>query len=129
MATYRCFEHFKPGKGSLKGKDAWAWKGGRVTTKDGYIRIKLQLDDFFYPMVESSNGYVKEHRLIMAKHLRRNLHSWEHVHHINGNNSDNRLENLILRDASTHNKQYGVAYKEGYDAGYKDGWHRRIRQL
>ena len=46
------------------------WKGGRTIHTQGYICIKLLADDFFRSMA-STNGYVLEHRLIMAKHLGR----------------------------------------------------------
>lgn len=43
-----------------------------------------------------------EHRLIIEKHLGRKLNKDEHVHHINENKKDNRLENLVVMSAQAH---------------------------
>lgn len=45
---------------------------------------------------------VPVHRHVMETHLGRKLLTNEHVHHINGNKHDNRLENLQVLSASEH---------------------------
>lgn len=76
-----------------KGDRSPCWKGGRTTAgRGGYIWIKLQPDDFFYPMARY-DGYVAEHRLVVAKALNRCLLSWEVVHHKGTKYPKGSLEN------------------------------------
>jgi len=86
-----------------RGKDAHAWKGGKIYCTGGYIAV-LVLPDSQFASMRKNNGYVPEHRLVMAKHLGRPLKKWEIVHHINGVRIDNRLENLIIVTNIQHNK-------------------------
>lgn len=111
------------------------WKGGRVMTNDGYIAIRIASDDFFFPMTTrkaklKNGGYVLEHRYIMAKHLGRNLSSWEIVHHKNGIKTDNRIENLELSSSiSQHIVEHSKGYRDGYSKGLIDGRNKQIEKL
>lgn len=67
----------------------------KIKRGDGYIKVFLKENDPFFDMA-SKNGYVFEHRLVVAKHLGRCLLSTEVVHHKNGIRDDNRFENLEL---------------------------------
>ena len=60
----------------------------------------------YYPTHKNCNGsgFIAEHRLIMERHLGRYIKNDEVVHHINGNKSDNRIENLQLMTNAEHTK-------------------------
>lgn len=114
-----------------RGANSHLWKGGRIRDKDGYIYIRLQPDDFFYPMI-TATGYVCEHRLVIAKALGRCLLPWEVVHHKGAkypigskeNKGDNRYpENLELLP---QNKQHLSSMKIAQLLRERD---KRIEQL
>lgn len=84
-----------------RGKDHWHWNGGRSVTKLGYVEVWVDPSDPFYSMA-GKDGYVLEHRLIMARHLGRCLDYSETVHHRNRNKQDNRIANLELLNRSDH---------------------------
>lgn len=73
------------------------WTGGRSVDKRGYVR--LQLED---------GRRLQEHRYVMEKALGRELEPHEHVHHINGNPSDNRPENLEIWEVKPKTHPNGV---------------------
>lgn len=75
------------------------WKGGLVKTQQGYTMELVPTD---HPMasMRTNTGYVLQHRLVMANSLGRPLTRGESVHHINGDKTDNRLENLQLRQGN-----------------------------
>lgn len=77
-----------------KGESSPTWKGGR-RIEDGYVLV-------YKPKHVNckSNGYVREHAFVMSQFLRRPLEKGENVHHVNGDKSDNRIENLELWSTS-----------------------------
>ena len=72
------------------------YRGGRVEASEGYWRVWISPDDPLASM-RNHHGYALEHRLVMARALGRPLLLTETVHHIDGDKSNNALENLQLR--------------------------------
>ena len=82
------------------------WNGGQTVTAHaggGYVK---QLAPG-HPKADAG-GYVLQHRLVMEQKLGRYLSSEEHVHHVNGNRRDNRLENLELWTGPSKKDPHGV---------------------
>jgi len=80
------------------------WKGGR-SIKGQYVYVRMYDNDPFFCMAihcKRGGGDILEHRLIMARHLNRVLAPQEHVHHLNGDKQDNRIENLELVSRNNH---------------------------
>jgi hypothetical protein len=73
-----------------------SWKGGISKNGEGYLIERVYSDDPYFAMATRS-GYVPQHRLVMAKSLGRILHSYESVHHKDGDRTNNSLDNLQLR--------------------------------
>jgi hypothetical protein len=64
------------------------------------------LDQRGYRCRKVGKRTIREHRIIMEQHLGRNLEPWEHIHHINGIKTDNRIDNLKLVSAEEHMQEH-----------------------
>lgn len=67
------------------------WKGGKPKGMGGYILNRIGIENYKF-----------EHRLVMEKYIGKQLDSNEIIHHINGNITDNRIENLQIVDRAEH---------------------------
>jgi hypothetical protein len=59
---------------------------------NGYIRVRVE------------GRWIYEHRHVMESNLGRALNSREVVHHINGDRTDNHIENLAVMTKSEHDR-------------------------
>lgn len=71
---------------------------------DGYVRV------FDEDGVCGKPGtWVPEHRYVMSKFIGNPLPSCAYVHHINGNKSDNRIENLAIVSSAGHSNIHSIS--------------------
>lgn len=91
---------------SQKGEKNHNWRRGWTVDNDGYVLVSGLHG---HPMADHL-GRVPKHRLVMAKHLKRNLLRDEVVHHRDGNPANNRLRNLQLLAKGEHNRKHGAKH-------------------
>ena len=87
-------------KGMLK---YWENRKKERLQKNGYITLCV------------GNKKYYKHRLEIEKHIGRKLTSDEQVHHINGDKTDNRIENLEIVNFKEHQKYHAIKNNFGKD--------------
>lgn len=97
-------------------------QGKPLQTKQGYILVCCPE----HPNANKGRkkAYLLEHRLVMSNYLKRALKSDECVHHINGDKSDNRIENLKIYSNSDHMRHHGKNMDALHKRAFKEGGYR-----
>ena len=98
-------------KKAVFGEKNGFWKGGITykRPKGNYKGVIYQRCPKKYLPMARKDGYIMQHRLVMAQHLGRLLTRTEVVHHEDHNPSNNNIENLVLFANNGEHKRY-----EGY---------------
>ena len=80
------------------GADNPAWKGGVTHRKrrGNYVQVRYTRAPAWAAPMARKDGYVMEHRLVVARAMGRTLTRAETVHHVDHNPTNNALANLLL---------------------------------
>jgi hypothetical protein len=101
--------------------------GERWVDSSGYVIIRLASNSPYRGARPGQNySYIREHVKVMQDHVGRKLTKTEVVHHIDGDKTNNSIENLDLCTKRQHNKCHATSeeivfelYKRGL-VGYDD---------
>lgn len=89
---------------AIRGEKNYRWKGGKTRHGGGYVLINSG---------DKEKRQVLEHRLVMERYLGRALDPSEVIHHINGDKTDNRIENLELLSCQSEHAKLNPIPRDG----------------
>lgn len=88
----------------VKGAEHYRWSGGKMFTEHGYVKIRVGCS---HPLADP-NGYAYEQLLVWVSAGNPRPRHNEILHHINGDTTDNRIENLALMKRDKHSSHHNA---------------------
>lgn len=104
-------------------ENAYNWNGGKRKTAKGYLQILAPE----HPRADSG-GYVMEHIFVFEKETGVSVPPNCCIHHLNGDKSDNRIENLCLMSRGAHTVLHHAGTKQSTETRKKISEKRRKKQ-
>lgn len=101
---------------AVHGPQNGRWNGGTWVNSSGYVMVWVGKD---HPMA-SCRAYAKRCRLVLFETQGPPPNGDEHAHHLNGDKTDDRPENLEWRDPSDHSR-YHLTSERAKKIGAKGG--------
>jgi hypothetical protein len=87
------------------------------------------INGYGYRMLWRDGTHILEHRYLMEQHLGRKLKKSEHIHHVNGDKTDNRIENLEITSNHKHKSAHCREYPNGEKPCSKCGEVKELSQF
>lgn len=108
-------------------------RNGRPTKRH---RITNGYKEIYHPDHKRKNKYIREHILVVSKHIGRDVAYPENIHHIDGDKLNNKIGNLYLcKNVSEHTKIHHSMelvvqelYKKGF-VKFNDGKYEAVANL
>ena len=86
----------------VRGQKNYRWNNGRLIASTGYVLVRVPDGHPFRHV----NGYAFEHLVVLCEVLGADALKGKIVHHINGDKTDNRVENLRAMTRGEHNAEH-----------------------
>lgn len=85
-------------KNHARGTGHYRWNDGKIISSHGYVKLRLGVGH----ELADPNGYAYEHLVVWMNAGNERPNRKQVLHHVNGDKTDNRLDNLQLMNRGRH---------------------------